>query len=270
MIIPKWVPAAIANCVIEYEREFLANTQVHRADGKQGPSIREIWVRLATRPEMEVVWNFISSIETPSNLTANGGLLGIVNRKVRSYATSPKLTPTGYKEELQEIAKAADGLARKLRKFTAAGEARHNPFPLDSLLTDAQLRRAGRMIAQERVADGGRAIAGALNYWLPQIDDQLVGLAARARAEASDQFHRVRLPRKVNDKNTFRTYFIHAIADYFFKSCADYSPTRISIFCSVALDDADITADLVAKLCPLDSDQKAMLRLNRSNVTPED
>lgn len=260
MNIQPWVPASIAERVSEYERQIteISNGDISYNDAEK--FISEIWIRLATRPEMHAVWTFISQFGEPSKLVSNGGMLGIINRNVRRYFSNPKLTPVAYKDEMVEIAKLADMLARKLSKFSNIGASQQNLFTLHAMLSDLEFRRASELIDPAILSTRSLSVGAALNSFLPRIDEQLRGLASHARSEASEQMYRLRLPRKVNDKHTFRTYFIRNIADYFFTFGADYSPTRISIFCSVALDDADITPDLVSKLCPLDHEQKRLLR----------
>jgi hypothetical protein len=261
MIFPTWVPMAIAEWVSEYHTSMAEDADCGRDDVGSAAFIIKIWIRLATRPEMESVWNFISTSDTGLALTSNGGLVGMINRGLRRYAANPKLSPKAYSDELSEIAKLADSLSRKLKKFVDAEADHNNPFPLHSLLSDDQKQRAKGMMSAEILASRRGMSAYAIAYYLPPIDELLIGLSGRAKTESVEQFYKLKLPRKVNDKNLFRTYFIREVADYFFMQCADYSPTRIAAFSSVALDDPDITADLVRKLCPLDEEQKSMPRL---------
>lgn len=218
---------------------------------------------------MELVWRFIIGLDNQvmCTLRTNGGLLATVNRAVRNYEENPKFTRRGYEEEMHEIAKLADTLARKLSKFSNAG-ACYNPFPLHSLLDSEQIERA-RLMMHPDILSRRRALAPfSLTYYLPAIDKQLTRLSKSAIEEAVRQSSKLRLPRKVNDKNTFRTYFTKVIVDFFFITYADYSPSRIAIFCSVALDDPDITPNLVGKIFPLGNDEKEMLKLNKAQ--PED
>ena len=192
---------------------------------------------------MEAVWHFIAQFDNDNYLplVANGGLFGNINGRLRAYHAAPKLSPTDYRDEMAEIARLAAVLSAKLKKFSPPDLDYCNPFPPYVLL--------------------GKA-ANAVNDKLPPIDAQLIALAKRAEVEAVDQCHRFPLPRKVNDKNTLRTYFVRIVADYFFIMYADYSPSRLAIFCGVALDDPDITPDLIRKLCPIDAAERTMLRDN--------
>lgn len=238
MSYPKYVPASIVEWLNEHR-----NTSQAQTPGADPLKIVEIWHRLATRPEMEVVWHFISRFDRAPflPLVANGGLLGTINRRLIAYHFAPKLSPTDYRDEMSEIARMAAALAAKLKRFSDADVGCYNPFPPQVLL--------------------GK-VAKAVDEHLPAIDAQLIVLANRAKVESVDQMHRLPLPRKVNDKNTLRTYFVRIVADHFFMMYADYSPSRIAIFCSVALDDPDITPDLIRKLYLIDDEQKTMLREN--------
>ena len=236
MSYPKWVPPTIVQCLNEYR-----NGNQAQAPDDAPSQLAEIWHRLATRPEMEAVWHFIAQFDNDNYfpLVANGGLFGNINRRLRAYHAAPKLSPTDYHDEMTEIARMAAALSAKLKKFSATDLGYYNPFPPHALLDKA---------------------ANAVGYDLPPIDAQLIALANTAKAEAVDQFRRFPLPRKVNDKNALRTYFIRIVSDFFFVTYSDFAPSRLAIFCSVALDDPDITPDLIRKLCPIDAAERTMLR----------
>jgi hypothetical protein len=262
---PKWVPASIVGRLAEY-------AEVKRS-GRIWETFNiefDIWHRLATRPEMEPVWDFIVKCVPADELTTNGGLTGNIDRAVRYFHTSPRLSPPDYKKEMLEIAKLADALSLKLRKFCEADTV-YNPFPYHSIFNSEQLditaQRQKEPISSRR--DRG-LFRYKLDYCVPLLDVQLKGLANRAKTEAEDQAYRLALPRKVNDENLFRTYFVKKIGDYFFLHCADYSPSRLAIFCGVALDDPDITPDLVRKLYPLDDECRTMLEAQRAFLRAED
>ncbi len=266
MIFPAWVPREIIEYLadlVEYRsREGLSKDELTRTLRSQ-----EMWMRLATRPEMEMVWGFILGFGYMLPLRANGGLLGRIETALENYEDSPKFSPKAYEQEMNEISKLAETLARKLRKFSDAGSV-FNPFPFDSLLSEEQISQAKGMLHPRILAHPRLASGFALTYHLPSFDQQLDGLTERAKEEAIHQAHRLRLPRKVNDKNTFRTYFIQMIRDYFFCMYADYAPSRLAIFCSVALDDPCITANLIGKMFPLNDEEKAMFKANLAQ--PED
>lgn len=267
MIYQNWAPAEIIDYLNELS-EYRGGGALSEDEALLAKRFHEMWTRLVTRPEMEFVWRFIVERAGDTfSLRTNGGLLARVNGVTRDFEENPKFSPKAYEEEMHEIAKLADTLARKLRKFSNAGSP-YNPFPLHSLLDSAQVERARHMMHPDILARRRELAPFSLTYWLPTIDEQLARLASNAAAEAEHQAHKLKLPRKVNDKNTFRTYFINVVRDYFFCMYADYSPARLATFCSVALDDPDITANLVGKLFPLGDDEKEMLRMNISE--PED
>lgn len=265
MSYPKWVPASIVGRLAEY------------AEIKRGGHTWEtfntefdIWHRLATRPEMEPVWDFVVKCVPVDELTTNGGLTGNINRAIRYFHTSPRLSPPDYKKEMLEIAKLADALSLKLRKFCEA-DAVYNPFPYHSIFNSEQLEIAAKRLSESISSRRDREIFRyKLDYSVPMLDFQLKGLANKAKTEAEDQSYRLSLPRKINDENLFRTYFVKKVGDYFFLHYADYSPSRLAIFCGVALDDPDVTPDLVRKLYPLDDECRTMLEAQRAFLRAED
>lgn len=260
MIFHSWVPKSVVNQVTTYFNQPSGATKFEIKTGDGVLDVAEMWKRLAMCHEMETVWKFISTRNPSIELTSNGGLLGKVNRAMASYLENPKLTPADYKTEMKEIAKLSELLARKIKKFDGENGA-YTTFPLHSLLNNHQLAQAEIMMRPE-VVSGNNVMRGKcwiLDYCMPSISTQIEALAKIADSESKQQNMRFKLPRKVKGKNAFRTYFVRIVADYFFCMYADYSPARLSIFCSTALDDVEITPDLIRKLYPLDRDQKSML-----------
>lgn len=231
MNFPNWAPLEIIDYLSELS-EYRNGGALSDDEAAITLRFQEIWTRLVTRPEMEIVWRFLltsNDRKISLSLRTNGGLLASVNRVIQHYELNPKLSPKAYEEEMREIAKLAETLARKLKKFRNA-ESPYCPFPLHSLLDSAQIERARLMMHPDILARRRDLAPWSLTYYLPAIDEQLGRLSTNATAEAEHQAHRLRLPRKVNDKNTFRTYFVRKVVDYFFVMFADYSPTRIAIF----------------------------------------
>jgi hypothetical protein len=263
---PDWIPASVAEWINRYEEALSSGNYPETV-----PLEFEIWRRLLTRPEMESVWDFIlATVDHPESLLTNGGLTGKINRAIRYFFTSPRLSPADYKREMLEIAKMADALANKLKKFYDAASP-HNPFTYRALLNSDQLAIVSKRLGKENDDDRGWwKIGNRLDYCLPQFDFQLKGLANRAKLESEDQSYKMPLPRKINDENLFRTYFIKVVGDYFFVQCADYSPTRLATFCSVALDDPDVTPDLARKLYELDDESRDMIAAQRAYLKSED
>lgn len=261
---PNWVPLQIVERVQEYE-------EIIRT-GDKWPSFDceyNIWRRLATRPEMESVWNFITGTVGSESLLTNGGLSGKVNRAIRYFFSSPRLSPADYKKEMLEIAKLANTLSKKIKKFCDAGP--YNPFEYAMVFTNEQLKISLERLGEKYDDNRGRSWNGYyLDSCMPTFDYQIKGIANRAQIESLEQTHKLRLPRKVKDENLFRTYFIKVIGDYFFVSCADYSPARLATFCSVALDDIDISPDLARKLYELDDECRAMIEAQRAYLKQED
>lgn len=261
---PDWVPPTVVDRLGQYK-------QIQDA-GNVWPTFQievDILERLASRPEMEKVWSFIINRGGEEFLTANGGLIGSIPRAIQHFNHAPHLSPADYKAEMLEIAKLAETLSVKLRKFCVAGG--YNPFPFDSLLNEQQFEESYKRMGRPQDEPMKKFRFGSfLDGSLPKLNFLMKGLAIRARSESEHQTSRFGLPRKVKDENLFRTYFIKQIGNYFFNHYADYSPARLATFCSCALDDADITPTLVRKIFVLDEEMREMLSSNSRNENEED
>jgi len=275
VIFPTWTPIAFQNLINGYN-EFLSDSRSsEHADLEAIKRDAEIWTRLTTRPEMESVWKFIlardefSFFADPENLArANGGLVAKLGRYLRAYHSAPILSEREYKNEMLEISKLAERLSGKLKKFCDAGFSQ-NPFSNSSMFTFEEIERFGRFIDPklfENKKHSTRSItAYLLDLRLPLVNHQLHALALRAKNELNDPRHKLqRLPRKVGDANVFRTYFISVVRNIFLGDFADGSHARLATFCSVALDDPEITADLVRQIAPIDDETKEFLKSVKS------
>lgn len=275
MRMPSWAPTPLA----EWLESYIKHAEEHGprfVECEGVPELKDIWCRLLTRPEMEVVWKYIEEAETSLSLTSNGGLLGTVNRAIEYYISARRISPAHYKEEMADIASLAEALARKIKNYSSANSfGLFNPFPIDSLMSKDQLFSAGKMLRSDFLepspVTGVSRTATALNWHLPAAHEILEGLARRASNESEHQSSRLRLPTKTKGATVFRTYFARYVADWLVMHRLDYSPTKIATFCSVALDDPDLTPDLIRKICPLDPDMRDMFeRLAIDRARPED
>lgn len=271
MTFPEWVPHSIAQRVSEYKEHL---DTIDPVDKKAITLRAEMWNRLATRPEMEKFWKYIEKNNCLTfSLTANGGLLGHINRYVEKYNQSPLFSPTDYKKEMLEIAKIATSLTRKLKKFSDAEEVGGNPFIYGYVLSKPQIQKAIGLVRPDLIKPGANEafyVRSALNYYLPNFKEQLESLALVAKNEATDKGHLLPLPRKVKYTNNFRTYFVRVVTKYLITACYDFSPSIIATFCTVALDDPEITSDVVRKISPLDDDTKEFLAAVKSHKSEED
>jgi hypothetical protein len=276
MKFPAWAPSSITDLIDEAEKDLQNGRTLTPSDREAIQRNAEMWTRLVTRPEMESVWRFIwgrssfTIFATPKMLLANGGLVGTINRKVYSYETDPRMSDKDYENDLLEIARLAEGLSNKLKKYCDIEDWR-NPFPPSALLTQEERDAVSGILRPEyfqhkKTYQSNAGLAGhILDSRLPKLDSLIRRLAEKAREEAGEKAARLNnLPRKVGDKNVFRTYFISIVKDYFMTQYHDYSPTRIATFCNVALDDPEITPDLVRKGFPIDAETKELLRQSKS------
>ncbi|WP_292935538.1 hypothetical protein [Noviherbaspirillum sp.] len=269
-----WVPEEIVKLVKDYE-EYLQKNDLPEDVRSEFSFKAEMWKRLATRPEMERIWQFMikRSEHGAFPLHSRGGLVGRIERGLDSFKLNPRLSEKDYENEMLEIAKMAGALANKLRKFCEA-ESFHNPFSYSGILSIEQRDHAKKMIRPEllenKYGNDRFYVSFNLDHHLPLFSTQLENIADRAKNESREQEHRLKLPRKSNDKNVFRTYLIRLIGEHFFVQYTDDSPSRIATFCSVALDDPEITADLVRKTYILDDECKAMAKAYKEHLKTED
>src|SRR5438067_1697397 len=184
---PNWAPQILVEWFSYYEKELNLNGTVLPAH-EEIPNLIEMWRRLLTRPEMELIWHFIVSRHCNISLIANGGILGTINRDVSHYAKSRKVSPTHYKEEMNEIATLAATLARKIQNYSCDPSESfnpHNPFYFDAFLTNNDLRRLETILSSENVGEyeltGTRFSGGALREHLPPIEKILERLSYIAK-----------------------------------------------------------------------------------------
>lgn len=266
MSFPIWAPITLVEWLEDYPNDarFSSATASER-DGV--PDLRDMWLRLLTRPEMEAIWNFVAPRHSSLSLVANGGILGKINRDILGYGEARRVSPSEYMEEMNEIATLASALARKLRAYSGPSNRPnnyYNPFHIDYILNNNDLLRIEGILSSEYVGEyeltGGRISGAVLRETLPQLGTMLTRLSAIASNEAECQDHRLLLPKKVKGTNAFRTYFIKEISDFFSIQLLDFSPTRIATFCCVALDDPLITPDLVRKTFPISQEEREIFK----------
>lgn len=294
MQFPKWTPVALIECIADSQK-FLneecgtdfENSIPQHVLYRDTVTLRlQIVERLATRPEMEEIWKYLFSMEEYSEFLSEdglrkvGGLIAQIFRWLENFGSSLKITTKEYEEELLEISRLAEKLSIKLKKFC---ELNHlsNPFPSNVVFDRFQIENIARIIDPRffstikyppdfnaelrdewRIRETRSRTAYLLNDCLPNLDMQLHNLSVRATKEKENKASRHNdLPRKIKGENAFRTYFI-GNANKFFLMLGNYSITRVATFCSVALDDADITADLVRGLFPMDEETKKFVKFN--------
>lgn len=236
---PAWAPSEIVEA-IKYLTAY--PEEAPAAEKLRAEKIASMWMRLVTRPEMKDVWaSILSSQLFP--LMAPQGFFRSVSELDEEFEVAPKLSEQAYSKELMEIAKLAKALATRIEKFDRAAWCGCSPFLSSEVFSGNELQTAAAMLAPDQKHPF--EVARALDRHLPAFSKQLIGVAASATKEAKEQSRRLDVSRKANDKNAFRTFFIRSVA-----WALDYSPAKVAIFASVALDDPDISADLVRGLLP--------------------
>lgn len=264
---PKWSPTEVIKLIAESKSRL--NSQREWGAGEKELLQRdvEMWQRLATSPEMEVIWKkIIDNGKDHGWLTGTRGsilaveiLVRVVNDVRNKYDTGVKLTKKDYESELKDIAQLASSLSNKLRKFSVADE-ENNPFLYRLLLANENLNLLSKVLKPQTFDQELRDLWWChrpehyLDPVLPPINKLLELLSHAARVELQEKELRLDLPTKVGAANAFRTYFISSIGSFLTSSWTQYSPSNIATFCSVALDDDAITADLVSKLLPEGND----------------
>jgi hypothetical protein len=236
---PDWAPADVIKCIELYDQ--LARER----DGYEAAHcdyMAALWRRLATRPEMESVWPWILE-KTELPLYENGEFFSGLGITIERFNVLPKLSGVAYEKEMIQIAEMAAALSPRLKKFEASTSLHGNPF------VDIHWNIHKSMELMDRFETGQTPLFYMLNAEFPSIAEHLDRLEAEARKEALFQASRLRVSRKSND---FRAYFIREVNCHFmtFNAKGDHSPSpsKVATICSVALDDPDITPDLVRKV----------------------
>lgn len=234
MKFPQWAPPILLGAVEHY-------TQVANEGGPEAAQcadFAEMWRRLLTRPEMEFVWPWIINT-TGFGLCEYLGFFRQFGSIVEDFHSAPRLSEAAYSAEMREIATMAASLAARIRKFSGTGLGRS---PFNSILwpdnKEFELR--------DQFSESGEfRVFQKMTSEFPTVAQHLDRLEDVARSEERFQYSRLPVSRKSND---FRAYLIREIRNYFLMFPEGHSPSRIATICSVALDDPDITPDLVRAL----------------------
>lgn len=238
---PKWTPKELIDEITRYDE---APTL-----GQVNADFVCICRLLATRPEMESIWPWLlqTGIRDP---WAPDGFLATLWESLAAFDASPKLSTTRYEKAMNEIAKTASILVDQLKKFEDATWFNQNPFEhLHFQHWEFSKRLAA--LTKRDMTEGSELVRTDLYYStvanFPGISEHLHLLIDAATTESISQRFRMTVSKKSKD---FRTYFIRAVAHHIRSNHdeGEYSPSKVATICSVALDDADITSDLVRKL----------------------
>jgi hypothetical protein len=237
---PRWAPAEITNICALYDQ----GANESGANGELCGTLSAMWLRLLTRPEMELIWPWI--IRTTSDHKLYDRQFGFAYQFgtiIESFNICPRLSEQSYAKEMREIAAMASELAERLEKL----EARVPYGPGDPF---TPYRLLPPHLSDPYQAEGPEPFnseQSRLHHRLASvtIGEHLRYLEKAAKSEEKEQYGRLPVSRKAND---FRAYLIREVAKYFYSFSDDFSPSKIATICSVALDDPDITPDLVRKI----------------------
>jgi hypothetical protein len=237
---PDWAPPQIVDAIAFMQADDSRHEQFSGYQDNLGRMI-EMWTRLSTRPEMKPVWEwyFASDLSKIFGFHDHRSLFYCASVIDEVFPVAPKLSSQAYKVEMNEIAALANKLADKMRKFDFPTE---NTFALHNIVSPLYLDDADDATNEDRLSSWMDATRH-FDRWIPSMPDLLNRIEAFAIREGHEQWSRLPMSRKVNGPSAYRSFFIRTVAYHF-----DRSPARIAIFCSVALDDPDITADMVRKL----------------------
>lgn len=239
MKIPHWAPSELANASELFEQQ----AKVEGADVARCMQLSGMWFRLLTRPDMETVWPWISRTKTSFQFFEPYGFVYQFGVAVENFYACPRLSEKAYAKEMREIAALASILAERLERLEArmpygVGD----PFSPHKLLpthladpyqvTEPNEFNPEQSLLHHRLAS-------------VTITEHLRYLEKAAEVEEKEQHSRLRVSRKAND---FRTYLIREVAAYFLWILEEAPPSKIATICSVALDDPDVTPDLVRKI----------------------
>ena len=223
------------------------------------PALRKTWEALArSSADFEKQDAADAHAVRRSNAARRSGAWHVLRRAeicLDEWRNTPKKTRSEVAEELDEIEHRARKLAVML------GELSHDPLYLQwhRLLSQEETDAVIRAFHPDLVAAFTRkpsfspnAPIRALDVILPSLSTLLFRLADIAKDADRDRPRD--LPRKMHGGGALRTYFITCIGAEFLM-WGVRTPAHIASFCSLFLDDSDITSDLVRKQLPEDFTQ---------------
>jgi hypothetical protein len=213
---------------------------------------QETLYRLISRPEMEGFWQWAAR-DSKGNLDS-GWLFGRFSGHMHSWIACAPFSKSERYDELMQISHLARELANKLENF--ALEPFLN-FGYQFLLREGEVEQIKTVLKPDflgkisrRRYDPANMGGGIANNVMPPLDVLLTRLSRVAKNATTDDFFHPKLPRKMRDKNALRTFLIGQLYwDLVIQEC-DPSPSKLATFLSVALDDAELTTDVVRKLIP--------------------
>lgn len=238
MKLPSWAPTELADLC----RAFDQIAEEGGADAEQCRMLSAMWLRLLTRPEMELVWPWIMRLTAGHDLyDRQFGFVSQFGVIVESFHTCPRLSQQSYAKEMREIAEMASALATRLETLEArVPYGVGDPFdPYEMLpehLRDPYQGNGPFNPEQSRQY-----------HWLASrtISEHLRSLEEKANLEEKEQHSRLPVSRKAND---FGAYLIRELDKYFRSFSEDVSPSKLATICSVALDDPRKNGDFVSKI----------------------
>lgn len=235
MRFPTWAPQILIGAIEQYEQKG------READGdpEQCKLLADIWRRLLTRPEMEMVWPWIYQTTAGIELYDRRGFFFRVGTDVERFYKLPKLSQPAYSREMMDISNMAAALALRVKQFSFPG-LNSSPFDSTVMRLEQQWKVRGELNNAEEFNLFFKLIAE-----FPNIHEHLERLRDDAELESELQLARLPVSRKASD---FRAYFIREVSEYFGVFPNGHSPSRIATICSVALEDPDIDVALIRAL----------------------
>jgi hypothetical protein len=208
---------------------------------EKDPKLDAIALRLINRPEMEKVWNWISTENLPLSPIVRGGIIGRLFYWIDTFNNTIKKPYSERIEDYKEIKRLALDLSRKLKLYQNEVI---NPDTYVNLIPIENQKLLFSFLSPEiqKKNDESKWYEGRFVLWdyiLPPLSELLEGLAKRvdiSDAKLNDNF-----PTKIRQDSALRSYLIN---NYLSNG---YPVLIISILLSVALDDPSLNEDIVRK-----------------------
>ena len=224
---PKWVHKDVINW--------------YEALEEKNPELDAITQRLINRPEMEKVWNWISSQNLSLSPIANGGIIGRLFYLIDTFNNTIHKPASERNEDYKEIKKLALELSKKLKLYQKEVL---NPDTYANLIPEENEKLLFSFLSPEiqRKIDEKEWHKGRFVFWdyvLPPLSQLLEGLSKRVYildAKLNNNF-----PTKIRQDSALRSFLINNYLSY------GYPILIISTFLSVALDDPNLNEDIVRK-----------------------
>lgn len=197
--------------------------------------------RFLIRAELESVWNGLKLVKSPGK-TAASWVYWQTSRAAERWYQIAKLSSANRAAEYKKISALASELAAVLEKYELGHEF---DFRLAALFGNNYTEKMLKVLHPKLLENENLQVKVLYQKVLPTLPEMLMQLAEIASEGSIDA--RPSPVRKINASTAFRTFLIGRLGQCF-ERMGEYSHTTVAACVAVALDDPDVTPDLVSHI----------------------